>query len=472
MAEAPVITSAVANAPGWITIGWAHSGQDGALGYRVKRKSPAWTWPYLTHVGLHTDMGLTPSTAYEYQVCSVYAGGVEECSSWHSVQTQPPEEQPPVYTRPPPTISAHEVGPDYIVIKWSGRAYERIHLRWKEDTPGASRAEAEIQFDHGRSVGYRRFDNLRASTRYTFRIQGCDLNVIGVAKCGPTSWPPFPITTAGAPLPPPPPPLKPIYAVTNEGTLLWFRHEGQQDGSFRWSADKGKNVGYGWGGFSTVFSGGDGVIYAIEERSRDPRTGAWIGGNLLWYRHDGSADGADRWAASVGKTVGRGWSGLTHVFSGGGGVIYALRGNGELLWNRHEGRDDGTFRWTYSEGRSVAAGWRMKQALYGANRMFSGGNEGAIYALMDNGDLMWFKHEGYSDGTDRWLSEEGRKVGHEWRVKDVFAVGDGGVIYARAQNDDLLWFRHDGQRTGRFEWSPGSGSKVGHGWAVKQVFGG
>lgn len=472
MAQAPVITSAISNAPGWITIGWAHSGQDGALGYRVQRKSPAWTWEFLTHVGFHTDMGLAPSTAYEYRVCSVYADEGDECSEWVLVQTGPAEEPRPVYTRPPPIISAHDVGLDYIVIKWSGRSYDRIHLRWRDDTPGASAAEAEIQFDHGQSVGHRRFDNLRASTRYTFRIQGCDVNVIGVANCGPTSWPPFPITTAAPQLPPAPPPIMPIYAVTNAGTLLWFRHEGQRDGTFRWSSNEGKDVGHGWGGFSTVFSGGDGIIYAIEESSRDPRTGARIGGNLLWYRHDGSADGSFRWAASGGKIVGRGWNGFTHVFSGGGGVIYALRGTGELLWYRHEGRDDGTFRWTHSQGRVVGGGWRIKQALFGANRIFSGGNEGVIYALMDNGDLMWFKHEGYSDGTDRWLSEEGSKVGNGWQVKDVFAVGDGGAIYARDQNDDLLWFRHDGQRTGQFAWASNTASKVGHGWAVKQVFGG
>lgn len=30
------------------------------------------------------------------------------------------------------------------------------------------------------------------------------------------------------------------------------------------------------------------------------------------------------------------------VFSGGDGIIYALMDNGDLLWYRHDGRTDGT----------------------------------------------------------------------------------------------------------------------------------
>ena len=33
---------------------------------------------------------------------------------------------------------------------------------------------------------------------------------------------------------------------------------------------------------------------------------------------------------------------MRHVFSGGDGVIYALMDNGDLMWYRHDGRNDGT----------------------------------------------------------------------------------------------------------------------------------
>ena len=46
---------------------------------------------------------------------------------------------------------------------------------------------------------------------------------------------------------------------------------------------------------------------------------------------------------------------------------------------------------------------------------------GVIYAVMDNGDLMWFRHEGRTDGTFRWASNEGRKVGNGWNPKQVFS---------------------------------------------------
>jgi len=69
---------------------------------------------------------------------------------------------------------------------------------------------------------------------------------------------------------------------------------GRDDGTFRW--DGPKKVGSGWGGFTKLFSGGDGVIYAVQDN-----------GDLVWYRHDGHNDGSFRWAAAAAKKVGSGW---------------------------------------------------------------------------------------------------------------------------------------------------------------------
>jgi hypothetical protein len=73
-----------------------------------------------------------------------------------------------------------------------------------------------------------------------------------------------------------------------------------------------------------VFSGGGGIIYAITpivEASWRPGTGPGMGGlkpasggDLMWYRHLGSADGSFRWEGP--KKVGSGWGSLNHVFSG------------------------------------------------------------------------------------------------------------------------------------------------------------
>ena len=48
-------------------------------------------------------------------------------------------------------------------------------------------------------------------------------------------------------------------------------------------------------------------------------------------------------------------------------------------------------------------------------------SHGVIYVITDNGDLLWYRHDGRGDGTFRWASDEGKKVGNGWNVKQVFA---------------------------------------------------
>jgi hypothetical protein len=63
--------------------------------------------------------------------------------------------------------------------------------------------------------------------------------------------------------------------------------------------------------------------------------------------------------------VGVGWA-FKHVFSGGGGVIYTINDNNDLLWYRHDGFRDGTFRWAVSTGKKVGNGWSVKDIFPGA----------------------------------------------------------------------------------------------------------
>jgi hypothetical protein len=92
------------------------------------------------------------------------------------------------------------------------------------------------------------------------------------------------------------------------------------------------------------------VIYAINEANE-----------LLWYHHDGCADGTFRWTDTKGRKVGTGWD-VKHVFSGGEGIVYAINQANDLLWYRHEGIGDGTFRWTDTKGRKVGTGWDVRKA--------------------------------------------------------------------------------------------------------------
>ena len=46
---------------------------------------------------------------------------------------------------------------------------------------------------------------------------------------------------------------------------------------------------------------------------------------------------------------------------------------------------------------------------------------GIIYAVMPNGDLNWFRHEGRGDGSFAWANDAtARKVGNGWNVRHVF----------------------------------------------------
>ncbi|HSR95518.1 MAG TPA: tachylectin-related carbohydrate-binding protein [Kofleriaceae bacterium] len=88
----------------------------------------------------------------------------------------------------------------------------------------------------------------------------------------------------------------PVYGggwiAASGGELKWYRHTGQSDGTKRWAPGSGATIGWGWGDFKAVFSGGDGVIYAVDSTDQ-----------LRWYRHDGRANGARVWAPGSGNVV-------------------------------------------------------------------------------------------------------------------------------------------------------------------------
>lgn len=299
-----------------------------------------------------------------------------------------------------------------------------------------------------------------------------------------------------------------IYAITSENKLLWYRHNGINDGSFNWKGPQ--QVGTGWN-FKHVFSGGDGIIYAIE---REVAAGITLngksvpasGGRLLWFRHVGQADGTFKWEGP--KTVGTGWGSFKDVFYGGDGIIYAIkpiieeqvhivgkttpRSGGELLWAKHLGRMDGTFRW--QDFKIVGTGWSNFE------RVFYGG-EGVIYAIekfnearilitgqhipASGGGLMWAKHLGRDNGEFKWM--DFRKVGHMWSgMKQVFSAGNG-ILYlidpvieatisingrhTPSSGGNLRWYRHLGFQNGTSNWEPPR--QVGTGWGFfQEVFSG
>ena len=242
---------------------------------------------------------------------------------------------------------------------------------------------------------------------------------------------------------------------TGDGSLLWYEHLGANDGTIQW---KNKSTPLGYIGLcKNVFPGGQGIIYTVTND-----------GMLHWYRVLGTADGTPGLVGSPDPKghIGEGW-GYKQVFSGGNGIIYAVNDNMNLLWYKHLGFADGTDRWltTPEEKGYVGEGWNFKH-------VFSGG-DGIIYAIDSNGNLLWYKHLGFVDGTDKWLTTPEKKgyIGEGWNFKQVFSAGNG-VIYAVTDAGKLLWYRHLGYADGTDKWQtmPDPIQYVGEGWDFQFVF--
>ena len=247
-----------------------------------------------------------------------------------------------------------------------------------------------------------------------------------------------------------------IYGITPDGKLMWYRHVGADRGlglETTGSWQGANEVGHGWNGFASVFAGGSNIMYAIRSD-----------GTLDWRQHQGARTGLPEWGAS--KVVGRGWNGFRQVFSGGGGILYVIEAGGKLRWYRHNGYQTGAGFETpgaWEGPREVGRGWASFK------QVFSGGN-GIIYAITPDGKLLWYKHNGYQTGTGLETpgSWEGpRDVGRGWaNFTKAFSAGDG-VIYAITEDGKLIWYKHNGYLDGRGLESAGAWEnpkEVGHGW--------
>jgi hypothetical protein len=213
-----------------------------------------------------------------------------------------------------------------------------------------------------------------------------------------------------------------FYAVTNDGSLMWYRHDGFLNGEPRWKGPV--NVGKGWQSFKKIVSGGDGVLYGIG-----------TDGSLRWYRQNDVAEPETLLAAGGGtrsrtgiatqvltapshftgpNVVGQNWGQFVHVFSTGEGVIYAVDPQGRLWWYKHRGYLTGTQDW---EGpKQVGNGWAAFRKIFSSS-------EGYIYALTQTGEMLWYQHMGYQDGSVKWRGPT--PIGAAW--------GDYSLVFSAMQ---------------------------------------
>ena len=193
-----------------------------------------------------------------------------------------------------------------------------------------------------------------------------------------------------------------IYGITNDNFMQWFRlyryHGNMQD---KQSPESRGFIGEGWGDIKYALSGSNGVIYAITNA-----------GNLLWYRHAGFQTGTYSWAAGSAKQIGRGWQVAQFIFSGGGnGVIYAVI-NSQLRRYHHagfltgDGKEDGSTL-TFA---TIANNINWSQV----HQVFSAGL-GIIYVVLNDHRLFWFQDLGFSDFSNNNLQSSSTAIGTGWQ---------------------------------------------------------
>ena len=238
-----------------------------------------------------------------------------------------------------------------------------------------------------------------------------------------------------------------IYAVDQQGRLLFYR-DVNQDGTGEIPSLSVISQS-GWQDFKFVFSGGNGIIYAVDQQGR-----------LLFYRdtnQDGTGDVANPSVIGQG-----GWQRFKFVFGGGNGIIYAVdQGEGfltRLLFYR-DTNQDGT--------GDVANPSVISQGNWGFRRsVFSGGN-GIIYSLADitvaqiKSPLL-FQLDRNQDGTGE-VTEPSIISQDEWKFFKFVFSGGNGTIYAVGDGGKLLFTRdHTQNGTGivRFPTAIGPGKKI------------
>lgn len=174
-----------------------------------------------------------------------------------------------------------------------------------------------------------------------------------------------------------------------------------------------------WGPFATTFSGGRGIVYAIDDRGglhwiKDAHAHEVPNGHNKGLRPSQpvrpctNPAGVGRFAracsgnvvatgvAPVTNKIAEGWGGLRAVTSSGRGFIYALGQDGTLRLHHHLlfANDDRPLaqaaRW--NEVKTLASGWT------GVRSMTSDMN-GHLYVLTDSGELRFHKVTGFPLGV-------------------------------------------------------------------------
>lgn len=265
-----------------------------------------------------------------------------------------------------------------------------------------------------------------------------------------------------------------IYGQQADGRLRWFRHRGHLDGTASWVSTTGREIGSGWQSYTTLLASGDGQLFGF---SGD--------GSVRWHKYvvSNRDTGAGSWAAGGGSVIHTGFGRFSYVFGGRNGVIYAVDQNGDMYWFRYRaGNGDGSpGAWARNGvGARIATG-RRNYEFYFADRdgVIYGRRKG------NHLDWFRYVAQDGSNGPGAWANG-GEPIsiarGFGWASTVERFAADGALYGVQVDkvNDppgpdhQLYWYRLANWRTvatdGKGIWrNGGNGVKVGERFTVNKM---
>jgi hypothetical protein len=257
-----------------------------------------------------------------------------------------------------------------------------------------------------------------------------------------------------------------IYAVTRDGRLVWYWHDGFIDASQRWigPVEVATLPPSQWKIQPPQPTGGGAIEATRPSKGVIAQGATGMGGAQAGGRRElnmgltapliGSGTGtrpprqdllsSGRTTATVDSAMGRPKPRTWTYVGGGEGVLYAIKPDGTVLWLRHGDPVDGGPPASWSQARTVASGWDQFAFVFA-------GGEGIIYTIESNGNLWWQRHLGFRDGSTRWTQR--RRVGDGWgRFQAIFSGGLGDIYAVNAERR-LIHLRHLGYQDGDYRWT-------------------
>ena len=181
-------------------------------------------------------------------------------------------------------------------------------------------------------------------------------------------------------------------------------------------------------------------------------------GSLVWFKHIDSEGGSNRW-----ENLGREqvivpppseWAGFKSVIGGSEGFLYAIKEDGSLVWYIHIGWERGNLDWgNFGYERVLApsgAGWADFKTVVS-------GGEGVFYCIKEDGALVWYRHTGWQLGNNDWANSGYERVlapsGAGWADFKTVVSGGKGVLYCIKEDGALVWYKHNDWQGGAVSWA-------------------